>query len=272
MEDKENITLDEDAGGEVLTDEEAEELTDEEELIDEESEEDSEEEHEDEEGDIEIADDEDKDEEQPEQIPPQKSTEESAARDEEKEALRHELDKLKMLSKEAIKALGMDTDDVVDGLAHLAAETKGVTKADVIKEIDDKRRIKEMEQANKRAAYEQMKASDLAAIHAEYPETKKYKSVEEFPNFKRFGELRDGGASPGEAFIASHSKQVQSFASGVGRQKALNESKNHLRSVVPKASEDKSVKMSPGELETYREMFPDKSDKEILSLYRRAKT
>jgi len=114
-----------------------------------------------------------------------------------------------------------------------------------------------------------MKA-DLAAVHAAFPETRKYDSVTKFPNFKRFGELRGAKLSPKEAYIASRPDAGRENVAAATQRQSLNNTKKHLSPAVSKGSKDRSVTMSKRELAEYRELFPGMSDKEITTLYRQA--
>lgn len=187
--------------------------------------------------------------------------------------LKRELETLRSQGRDTLKALGVENpDDVLGGLVKLAAETEEQSPEEYLKKREESRRNEETLQIARRIAFEQKKANDLAAVHASYPETRKYDSVEKFPNFRRFAELRDLGATPVEAYNASHPAQVRENASSAARQQSLNDTKKHLKSTVPKGSKGTGVSMTRQELSEWRELFPDKSDKEILGLYRRTAT
>ena len=97
--------------------------------------------------------------------------------------------------------------------------------------------------------------------------------MEDFPNFKRFGALRDLGNTPEEAFAASHRDEIFKSIAESTRQQSLNDTKKHLKSNVPqKATKEPPVRMTKGELKEWRNLFPHKSDKEILEHYRKTKT
>lgn len=195
------------------------------------------------------------------------------AKDEEIEQLKRELAALKSQTKDTLKKLGVESADEMSGLVKLAAEAEDKTPEEYLKKREEESLREEGERLRKEAAYQKMIADDIAAIHATYPEARKYKSVEEFPNFKRFGELRDMGNTPEEAFAASHRDEVRRSVAESTRQHSLNDTKNHLKSNVPKkANQEAPVRMTKGELKEWRNLFPHKSDKEILEHYRKTKT
>lgn len=225
----------------------------------------------DENGDIIIPEDE-KDEEEgdSEEEEPEKAEMEPVApeRDEEKEALRRKLEEYERQTRDTLKNLGVEEEDGLKGLVKLAAEAEGLTEQEYLAKVEQERRAEQERQARNRSAFEQRMQRDLSEIHAAYPETKRYSSPEEFPNFKRFGQLMDAGATPVEAFVASHPDSIKESAVVSARQSSLNATKQHIRSSVPKGAKRESVHMPKSELRAWREMFPGKSDREIVELYK----
>jgi hypothetical protein len=175
-----------------------------------------------------------------------------------------------MQLRDTLKSLGVDEKDGISALEKLAAEAEDTPieeyrkkKAERIEKEEAAKTLRELKAA-------ETKRSDLSAIHTAYPETTKYKSVEEFPNFAKFGQYRILGLPPEEAYIASHSKVVISNAVESAKQQTrnLSNTKNHLRSNVPVGSRDRSITITKREMSEYKEMFPNLSDKEIVALYK----
>ena len=189
------------------------------------------------------------------------------------DALRRELEGIKAQALDTLKKLGVDTDDAIDGLTSLAAETDGVSKEDYIR-IREQARAKEIADAiEKQTAFEQIAAKDLAELQAKYPETKAYKHVKDMPAdiLRKFARNRDLGLSAEEAYAAANPDGIRtSVAASVKREVS---GKEHLQSNVPKGSNKTAVKMTSAELEYWREIFGDRhlSDKEIVALYRKTK-
>lgn len=175
-----------------------------------------------------------------------------------------------MQIRDTLKSLGIDEKDGISALEKLAAEAEDTPIEEYRKKKAERIAKKEAETTLQKQRFEEKKRSDLSAIHAAYPETTKYKSVEEFPNFAKFGQYRDLGLPPDEAYIASHSKGVISSAVEAAKQQTrnLSNTKNHLRSNVPVGSKDRSVTITKREMSEYKEMFPNLSDKEIVALYK----
>lgn len=179
--------------------------------------------------------------------------------------------RLESQSRDTLKKLGVDTDDAYGGLIRLAAEADDKTPEEykAIRAVAE--REEEARRSLQKSEFEKKIQADLDEVHTAFPETAKYKSVRDFPHFEEFGRYRDAGLSPKKAFLASHEEEVRGSVASAVRQKSLNDTKNHLQSAVPKSSKDDSVKMTRKELTEWRDIFPGKSDKEIMALYRKTK-
>jgi hypothetical protein len=243
VEEKEVIDVDEDLDDEDLEVDVDEELDDSSDDMDEESEEDNDpfaalyedEETEDEGSEVEAP--------ESEEAPPEKND---------------KYDKLSSKVKETLKKLGYDGEgeDPEEMLDRLEAEADGVSKADY----------------DRNKAFEKRAADDLAAIHAAYPETAKYKSWKEFPNHVKFAHLiedKELKLSAVEAFSAAHPDIVSAHVAGAKRAKNLAGTKSHLTSSVPKGAKDTGSKITRSELNYYRDLLPDATDEEIKKIYKR---
>lgn len=191
-----------------------------------------------------------------------------AARDREYEDLRHRHDEQTAQIKDTLAALGVDSEDELAGLVRLAAEASGEKPEEYLAKRAEEAKKAEAMQMYRRAEFEKKKRADLSEVQALYPETKQYGDIEDIPNFRRFAELRDMGLSPKEAYIAANPDAARESVAAAVKQGALNDTKKHLRSSVPKGAKDGSVRMSRAEFAEWRELFPGKSDKEIVALYR----
>ena len=194
---------------------------------------------------------------------------EPPAEDEEKAALRRELAQLRSQARDTLSKMGVAEQDPVKGLAKLAAEAAGVPEEEYLKKQREEAELEAARARVQRERFEARMQRDLAEIHAAYPETKMYKSPEEFPNYKRFGELMDKGNTPAEAYIASHPDARANAVAAATRQHDLNDTKKHLRSNVPTGTNSKTVTMPRSVLREWREIFPDKSDRELAALYKK---
>lgn len=178
---------------------------------------------------------------------------------------------IKKNGKAALEKLGIkDAEDILDGLETLAAEAEGKSLEDYRRERKENEDTENAKALARKTAYEAMKKADLDALHAAYPETKDLDDVEKMPNFKRFGELRDKGLSPAEAYAAANPDAIRRSGAEAGKKTKLAGTKSHLKSNVPKGAKGASgPEMSPSDLAYWRDMFPGYTDKQIKSLFKR---
>ena len=174
---------------------------------------------------------------------------------------------LRAKAEAALRSMGYKG-SIEDGLDQMGAEAAGLTLEQYRENAAAAAAKKAADDAAFRAAFAEKKARDLAAVRAAFPGIT-YDSVDAFPNAVRFKALRDGGATPEEAFRASHPEAVASQVAAAVKQKG-RDSKDHLTSNVPRAARDTSTTVSRADMESYRDMFPGMSDKEIIALHRRA--
>lgn len=167
----------------------------------------------------------------------------------------------------ATKKMGYEGDNVLDNLDQMGAEADGKIVEDYRAELKSESDRKAAEAADLAARFAAKKAADLAAVHAAYPDAKKYTDVDQFPNSQRFKALCDAGATPEEAFRATHPEEIAAHVAAAVKAGA-RDSKDHIRSNVPRGAKDNSVHISRAEMDMYREMFPGISDKEIIRKYR----
>lgn len=193
-------------------------------------------------------------------------------RDRELAQLRRELENLRGHTKDALEKLGVKDGDIIAGLVKLAAEASDKTPEEYLKEKAERDRAAEAMRLLQTTEFNKKAAADLREVQAAYPETKKYASIRDIPNFKRFGELRDAGLSPKEAYIAANPDAARDAVAAATKRQSLNNTKNHLRTAVPKGSKDNSVRMPRSVLLEWREMIPGRSDKELAQLYKEAIT
>ncbi len=109
--------------------------------------------------------------------------------------------------------------------------------------------------------YATIAKEDLQALKGEFPELEGLASLLELDNPERYGELRDLGLSPREAYLASSLPK---------REKTIPyDNRSHLRSSVPKSHGGRVDAMSISELREARELFAGMSDAEIVRLYKK---
>lgn len=183
--------------------------------------------------------------------------------------LEKELSLLRTQGKETLSKLGVETDDILGGLEKLAAEADDIPVEEYRKNKAVAERDNEARKLLQKVEFEKKMKADLLEVQAAYPETKNLTSIEQIENFSKFGMLRDKGLSPKEAYAAANADSIRKSVASAVKQQSLNETKNHLKSSVPKGSKDNSITMPKSALKEWKDLFPHLSDKEIVALYKK---
>lgn len=184
------------------------------------------------------------------------------------ESLKKELDALKAQSADTLAKLGVKSDNVLEGLEKVAAESDDMSLDEYRKKKAESQRDDAARKLYQQAEFEKKMQSDFAEIQREFPETRGLKSLREIENLAKFGRFRDLGLSPKEAYAAANPDSVRKSVAAATKQQSLNETKAHLKSAVPAGSKDDGIAISKKELREWRDLFPNLSDKEISKLYR----
>lgn len=194
-------------------------------------------------------------------------------RDKEIASLRRELSILRAQGKDTLAKLGVEEEDVLDGLVRLAAEADDTTPQEYLKKREEAEREEQARIFLRNQEFERIARADLAELQSAYPETKEYKDIRDLPDEikQKFGRFRERGLSAKEAYAAANPDGIRDRVATAVKRASLHDTKNHLRSAVPKGSKDSSVVMPKSDLSYWRDLFPDKSDKEIISLYKSTK-
>lgn len=103
-------------------------------------------------------------------------------------------------------------------------------------------------------------AEDLSVLRATFPELSDMGTLAELPEPTRYGELREAGLSPIEAFCASHHEILLSRRS---------DNRTHLSPSIGRATGAVGGRISAKDLAEARDLFPSLSDREIEVLYHR---
>lgn len=209
------------------------------------------------------SDDEDKETPKPETQPEGKDEKDARI-----EALTKELDALKTQSADTLAKLGVKSDNVLEGLEKVAAESDDMSLDEYRKKKAESQRDDAARKLYQQAEFEKKMQSDFAEIQREFPETRGLKSLREIENLAKFGRFRDLGLSPKEAYAAANPDSVRKSVAAATKQQSLNETKAHLKSAVPAGSKDDGIAISKKELKEWRDLFPNLSDKEISRLYK----
>lgn len=215
-------------------------------------------------------DDEDKEPNEPEAKPEGKDEKDAQieALQKKLEAQGKEYEALKAQSADTLAKLGVKSDNVLEGLEKVAAESDDMSLDDYRKKKAESKREDAARRLYQQVEFEKKMQSDFAEIQREFPETRNLKSLREIENLAKFGRFRDLGLSPKEAYAAANPDSVRKSVAAATKQQSLNETKAHLKSAVPAGSKDDGIAISKKELKEWRDLFPNLSDKEISKLYK----
>lgn len=283
--DENEIKQDEELDEEIDTDEEM--LTDVDEDEDEDHEEDPVEFETDEDGNVIIpGDDEDaddadsKDEDDPAPAPATeeepKTEEEPDPRDDEKESLKRQLKAMTALSRVMLKKMGVSEEDVMKGMAQLAAEASDGEESaeEYLEKIEDDLEKEEESARAEKKKYEEMAKSDLAELKSLYPELSGIKDLKELPRnvLLEFAKYRDMGLSAQKAYSAANPDGIRKSAAEAATKaaKKVDSGKAHLKSSVPKGANSNSTTIPK---EVVQEWMDDLgvSREEAIRLYLKTK-
>lgn len=187
------------------------------------------------------------------------------------DSLKKKYDDREALIRDALKSVGIDEKDIDLGLAKLAADAEDVSVDEYLKKRAENMKTEEAKKYYDQMILDRMVAKDLNELHSLFPETKGIDKFENVPNVKRYAELRDLGLSVSEAYNAANPNARRDAIASSVRQQSINASKSHLKSNVPIAAKDTSVKITRSEMQQMRDLFPDMSDKDLVALYKKTK-
>lgn len=192
--------------------------------------------------------------------------------DEGGEDYRAKYEALRRQTGETLKKLGVETEDVLDGLESLAADADGVSVEEYRQKKSEAERTEKAEMLLKQQEFERIAAQDLAELQAEFPETRAYKNLLQMPQDIRseFARLRGLGLPAKQAYAAANVDGIRTTVAASAKKSVDN--KAHLQTSVPKNAKNTTIRMTRAELAQLRDCFPNKTDKEIIALYKQTKS
>lgn len=113
-------------------------------------------------------------------------------------------------------------------------------------------------------------AKSLQAISKEFPEVKTLEDIAKMPTAGRFNELVQRGATLEDAFWLANRQELDRRHRAASRQAAISaaQGKDHLSAGVGREAPE-TVEVPADLAESYREMMPGATDKEIRAAYAR---
>ena len=150
-------------------------------------------------------------------------------------------------------AVGTAEDDIPENAPDTPTEGEGNAEGGA----------EEQAKAEPERDFAALAARDLSALCEAFPELTGMASLAELPEPERYGELREAGLSPIEAFCASHHKILMA---------RRTDNRAHLSPSVGRTASTAGGRISAAALSDARDLFPSLSDREIEALYRRVST
>jgi len=195
-----------------------------------------------------------------------KKRNEAQERAEKAEKKLKELEKLVKKSMPDFIPEGEDTEKV---LRKMAAENEGVSVEELEKRIADEDLISEYKLSKEAERVRAIKEKDLNSIKALYPI--EVKAIEEIPNYGTFSRLMmTGQFTAVEAFKLANPTSAKAETE-YARQKALNESKSHIRATNTRTVSTALKPIPASEYDNYKAAYPKATEKELLQIYKKSK-
>ena len=110
------------------------------------------------------------------------------------------------------------------------------------------------------ARFAELERLDLAALGEALPELASLPSLSALSSPARYGELREIGLSPVEAYLATEGRRLLTRP---------RDTRGHLQSSVGRTASTAQGRLGSAELAAARDLFPALSDGEIEALWRR---
>ena len=183
------------------------------------------------------------------------------------------IDNIRNLSKETLQKMGVKVDGTVEeALEKANAESEGISVEDYRKARAATAEAQAAERQAKQQAFEALAAADLSELKKSFPDLLKQTHIKDcfdsMADFVQFGKLRDSGVEPKTAYLAVNGDKVRTKQAAAAQQKAASGGKEHLNSAVSKKASGNNTVIPKEELQQFRDMFPNLSDKELRALYK----
>lgn len=178
-------------------------------------------------------------------------------------------------TKKTLKQFGIETerDDLQEALDEANAELEGVSVDEYRKKEAEEAKLAKAKLLLEQQEFDEKCAVDLTELKKSFSalaDLKHLTGIGTADEFKEFAELRDKGLSPKRAYLAIFGEKIVDGKELAAKQRALSDSKAHLKSNAPKGVTE-SFKLDSETLQTWRDLFPDKTIEEIKALYLKTK-
>lgn len=189
-----------------------------------------------------------------------------------KKAAQLKNDELLKIAKDALKGLINDGESVETALKRIAAENLNMTLDEYDNKVTEEAELREFKLTKEQRDIENAKALHLAQIKKAYP-TITATRIEEIPNYAAYRELMlTGKLSPVKAFLAANVETISALQKTdteeeYARQRALNDSKAHIRATNSRTVASTMSPIPKDEYEYWKDVFPEASNGELTKKY-----
>ena len=174
--------------------------------------------------------------------------------------MRNQLSNVRNLSRETLQKMGVQVDgSVEEALEKANAESEGISLEEYRKARAATAEAQAADRQAKQQAFEKLAAADLSELKKSFPDLLKQTHIKDcfdsMADFIQFGKLRDSGVAPKTAYLAVNGDKVRTKQAAAAQQKAASGGNVVLPNEV---------------MREWKDLFPDKTEKEIKQLYKQS--
>ena len=187
---------------------------------------------------------------------------------------------IERIAKDALKGIAPANENSLEAMKQVAADNLGITLEEYESQLKQEEELAEykeyketQEKQKKNQEVNTIKSMHLQEIKSIDPKLKATK-IEDIPNFAKFAALmRTEMFSAKEAYKATRAleKPESNAEEEYEKQRALRDSKNHMRSTKPRTVAPRVKPIPQSDYEAYRAAYPDLTERELIKKYHASK-
>lgn len=180
-----------------------------------------------------------------------------------------ELENYKSRVEESIKGFQEEGETAEDALIRIGAENAGLSVEDFKQKIKSAQEEKSLQRQKAEAQIRAIRDRDLHAIKQLHPEVavEKIEDLDQFPKLAKL--ISTGMYNATDAYEIVYAKEIAQQANAYEKQKALNDSRSHLKST--KNAAPSGAPITKAEFDNWKGCYPNLSDKELIAKIRKSK-
>lgn len=182
-----------------------------------------------------------------------------------------ELETMKALARKGLADFIEEGEEPIDAIKRMAAEAEGITVEEYEEKLEQERLIAEYKKTKEIDVIRQLKSEHLNAIKSVYTNVE-VEAIEQIPNYSRYKKLMSTSQfTPLEAFEMANAKGMSTAEEEYARQKALNDSKSHIRATQTNKAPIALTPIPASSYEFWKGAYPDLSEKDLVKKYNQSK-